>query len=456
VKENLTKADRKANLRRFSNPAYKKTAYVVMGEPSDAYKKIIHGRILKDKKEKADNEWKTKKDREARLKQLADMRKRTEEKKKKAEEEKKAKEEANKKKAEEKEGKEDAEDDAAEQDKEEAKDDEKKDANEEKKEEEEKEQEENEEPPAVELTEEEKKTWFLPSAEKDLTSQVLNQAFGHFSLPVDDEGFDSILYDWQPAAKANDYLRTWVLDKKITSQIEDLKPSDWFKGKYDKFKELVKGWQEKQKPFQKAKKDETLAEDNLDVFAVQDIMDTGNGEPLFVSFTFEDWTLLTLRYELFLLTHAFKHDVDDAERVGIHESNLLFYYTKYFSKTINPKHYGKETNQEVVDFVKDAVKLDTDKNVLTSILNTDLDSLDDFLKLAEDCRRERQRRIDAGDQTARLKFSPLVNTVTKPAQSVASVSQTPAKAPVTIPAPREHVWGTGGKSKGKGNKNRWW
>merc|ERR1719433_360582 len=37
----------------------------------------------------------------------------------------------------------------------------------------------------------------------------------------------------------------------------------------------------------------------------------------------------------------------------------------------------------------------------------DLENPDMFVKLTEENRRERQRRIDAGDETARLKFSTL-------------------------------------------------
>merc|ERR1712159_831347 len=80
VKENLTKADRETNLKRFSHPSYKKVANIVMGEPNAEYKKVVHSVILKEKTEKAKAEWKAKvqeKERKkqlaARQKQLADM-----------------------------------------------------------------------------------------------------------------------------------------------------------------------------------------------------------------------------------------------------------------------------------------------------------------------------------------------------------------------------------------------
>merc|ERR1711920_665547 len=107
--------------------------------------------------------------------------------------------------------------------------------------------------PEVELSEEDKKVFFRPSPVPDLTPQVLSQSFGKFTLPQDDEGFDDIVYEWQGASKATDYLRSWVLNKKLTAPIDTLKPSDWFKEKNTKFVKQIKEWQEKQKPFEKKK-----------------------------------------------------------------------------------------------------------------------------------------------------------------------------------------------------------
>jgi len=218
-----------------------------------------------------------------------------------------------------------------------------------------------------------------------------------------------------------------------------LKPSEWFTGKHAAFTKLLKEWQDKQKPFvakkkaaeNKKKKETAEGEevegeeakaDDLDIFGVEDVCDACNGEPLFVEFIFEDWALFTLRYELFLLCHAFKHDIDDAENPGIHESNLAYYFTKYFNKQFLPKHYGKESVKELMDFVKDTVKIDAENSVLSTDLETDVDTIDIFVKLTEECRRERQRRLDAGDETARIKFNAILTQVTKPAQPVKAVS----------------------------------
>merc|ERR1712061_129511 len=91
---------------------------------------------------------------------------------------------------------------------------------------------------------------------------------------------------------------------------------------------------------------------------VEDVNDVGDGEPLFKEFAFEDWALLQLRYELFLLQAAFRKDVNDPDRPGIHESHFGFYYNKYFRKHLNPKFFGVEGHVELIKLVKDTVMLE--------------------------------------------------------------------------------------------------
>merc|ERR1711920_570116 len=126
----------------------------------------------------------------------------------------------------------------------------------------------------------------------------------------------------------------------------DLQPGEWFKGQYDEWKKAVSGWktaqrefkdpnlkkkaEERKKKVEEEKKKKEAAEkkdgeeekkdgeekkeveaeppkedvkmdinvEELDVFAVDNVNDVGNGEPLFANFAYEDWTLLGLRYEL--------------------------------------------------------------------------------------------------------------------------------------------------------------
>jgi len=305
---------------------------------------------------------------------------------------------------------------------------------EEKKDEEEEKREEG--PPTVALSEEEKKMWFRPvslGGTPDLQGLVLNQSFSQFSIPDKEEGFDDVRYEWQDATKSRDYLRNWVQERKRTSRIEDLQPGAWFEEKLKEWLQKFPEWQAKQKEYKnsaakKAKDEAKKAEeerkrlemgdeegkdadmeegDTLDIFSVEDINDIGDGEPLFSNLTFEDWALLQLRFELYMLQLAFKRDVDDPERIGIHESHLPFYYHRYFRKQFTPKHFGVNTSTELCKLVKDTVTISESTMVLTAQLAEETEDIAYFVKATEENRRERQRRIDAGDETARVKFTPM-------------------------------------------------
>merc|ERR1711957_384650 len=82
-------------------------------------------------------------------------------------------------------------------------------------------------PPKAALTEEELKTNFIkPTSRKDLLDWTLNASFGQFSIPEKAEGFDEVKYEWDDAAKSKQYLKTWVLERKITSRLEGIQPGE--------------------------------------------------------------------------------------------------------------------------------------------------------------------------------------------------------------------------------------
>jgi len=472
VKQNLVADERKTNLQRFTLPHFKKVAHVVMGDPSEAFQAKVHKKMLDDKQEEEDRKWKMKtleverkraiKERQAAVEKA----RKQEELKRKAEEDEKAKSEVEAKAAADAEAnpegegkkdtegetKKDAEKPASEAGAVKAGEGPKKEAEEQKKgvsdesQQEKKEEDEemmDEKPPKAELTEAEKQARFRTSTVPDISSFVMSSSFSCFSIPDKTESFDDITYEWANEAGSKDYLSKWVLQKKTTSRMDDLQPSEWFKTKAADWEKAFKEWQTKQKEHQNAKKadekkkagdegadddDETKRSD-VDIFSVEDVSNVGNGVPLFSDFSFEDWALLSLRFELYLLQAAFKHDVDDPERVGIHENHILFYYHRYYRKQIMPRMYGKDSVEDVCELIKDTVKINPDNRVLVSMLSADLDAPDQFVKLQEESRRKRQQRIDAGDETARLDFSALQQQQQQPA---------------------------GGKSGGKGRGGRNW
>merc|ERR1712176_1107217 len=75
---------------------------------------------------------------------------------------------------------------------------------------------------------------------------VFNTSFQKFSLPTKDEGFDTIKYQWSPEAECEAYIKKYILAKKNTTRVEDLKPSQWFKEKKSQWDKAFKEYQGKQ------------------------------------------------------------------------------------------------------------------------------------------------------------------------------------------------------------------
>lgn len=439
LKANLIPEERKVALTRFG--AFKKIGIVAMGEPSDDYKAWVHASMLADKEAKAEEVRKKKAQEKERARAL-------EEKKKKAEEAKKAKLEKERKAKEAKEGKEtkaeDAEEAKAEEEVEEKKEDEK-----------------MEEPePPVELTEEEKKAWHRKQAIKDLSEAVLNSSYASFALPSASEGFDEVRYVWQKEEECANILTTWVRDRKMTQRVDDLEPGDWFKGQWSTWTKTLSDWKKKQTEWKDpAKKKALLAKkkeakkkaaaeaqaeggeaeveeepmeinaEDIDVFGVEDVTDIGSGEPLFANFSYEDWTLLSLRVEFHLLLHAWKKDLNDPERPSFKENHMPFYYNKYIKKQFNLKTYGVEQLTNFLEWIKEAVVVNKTTGFFEAQLDDDL-PFAEFMKFAEEHRRDRQRRVDAGDEGALLKF-----------QRAAAAPANPAKAPSAPGAPKAGIVG---------------
>jgi len=91
--------------------------------------------------------------------------------------------------------------------------------------------------------------------------------------------------------------------------------------------------------------------------------------------------------------------------VGIHEQHLAFYYNKYLKKQFNVKYYGKDSNKELLELMKDTVAINESTSVIEAQLSEDIETFDIFIKMTEHSRREREKLLAAGDESARLKFS---------------------------------------------------
>jgi len=391
LKANLVASERAEALARFTSPEFKKTATVIVGEPTAEYKARVQELLIAEKKRKAEAEKKKKS-------ADGDRKKLLEEKKKKAAAAKRKREGGD----------------------EEAK---------------EEEEEEKEEPAAdgdivVELTDEEKALSFRKLG-ADITENLLAKAYAFFSLPTTEEGFASVSYAWSAEEAAGKTLKDWIFAKKLTQRVEDLKAGESFKEAWTAWQKTLSEWRKLQQEWKdpsrrkallakkaEAKKkeaeekgDEAPKEDakmeidfeELDVFAVEDVKDLGDGRPLFSDYVFEDWTLLSVRYELHILLHCFKKDLNDPDRPSFSEKDLAFYYNKYFKKQFGLKTFAVEKLADLADLIKDTFSINEKTTFLEAAL-TDDTPITNFVKLTEDHRRERQRRLDAGDETAELKF----------------------------------------------------
>jgi hypothetical protein len=464
VKGNLVKEDREEAIKLLKAASFKIVAAVVVGPPSSEFKKRTHMLTLKQKQETADKEHHEKFEAakkkwlfEKRKREMESLRKKAAKDKEKAAKAKaKALEEAKKKAAAAKEGKEVEEEEKKEEEPEE-----------EEPEEEEPEEPEPvaEDPPKMVLTDDEKQLPFRPAVVPDLTEYVLNTTFTKFSLPEKAEGFDEIRYEFlKEGAMCKKFVRDWISDRKLTTRVEDIKPSEWFltsKKNWDKSvlewqaalskhnseimkrqadkraKEVRKKQAELKAAAAKAKaeaeeekkngedKDEGKKEEvakvveeseeeeekepevdfeGIDVFGVDDVKDIGGGIPLYKEFTKDDWTLMSLAFELHLLGHSFKKDCNDEDILGLHVDHLDFYYLRYFKKGFSPTSFGKETAKEVIELVKDAVVVDS-KGVLVNCLQEEMETYQVFVKITEEARRFRCMRVDLGEESAMLKLA---------------------------------------------------
>jgi len=112
-----------------------------------------------------------------------------------------------------------------------------------------------EEEPAKEvakLTEEEQKKWFKKSTIMDLTPTTLNANFSKYSIPEKSEGFDEVKFEWQPAAKVNEYLAGWRQEKKVTARVEDLIIGDWYEARMKEWSKWLASLKQKQNDYKAA------------------------------------------------------------------------------------------------------------------------------------------------------------------------------------------------------------
>jgi len=431
VKGNLVPADRAVNIKKFASSTYKKVAKVVVGEPDEDFKKSVQAELLKEKQAAEEMAWKIKQAEAERKKVIEAQMKEMEQHDPQSDELTRRKEEALRLAEEGGEVKDETKEEVKEEDavKQEVKEEEK-DADDSK-------------PPVATLSEEEQKLMFRKKTCPDVTGTVIAENLMKFALPCKEEGFDEVENVWADDATAQAYFKKWLVKQKVFCRIDDIQPGEYFRNRWQEWQQVLGTWHEKhtefhspvaqatrrslveerarrraqeeaQKAARAASGEEGAAEEppaeadplpasEVDPMTVPNVLDLCDGEPIFANFSFEDWALLSLRLELALLAHSFKKDSKDEDRTGIHESHLPFYYHKYYMKSFNVRYYGVESTEGLTKLIFDAVQLSPDA-VLETTLPEDFD-FEILVRRTEFERRERQKRLDSGDDSARLVFN---------------------------------------------------
>ncbi|CAE8716500.1 unnamed protein product [Polarella glacialis] len=187
--------------------------------------------------------------------------------------------------------------------------------------------------------------------------------------------------------------------------------------------------------------------EGVDIFGLDDVDDIGDGMPLQKDFASEDWTLISLWFELHLLAHAFKKDCNDEERLGVTLDHLAFYYSKYYRKNLDLKSFGVESFGDLVNLAKDAVLVNKD-GVLESNLDEEMENSQVFVKMAEEARRFRTLEIDMGKEDVKLKFQ--TPQMQMPQIPISAVGNFPAMVANIAGGNAMVGKGTKGKGNGKG------
>merc|ERR1712187_717955 len=82
--------------------------------------------------------------------------------------------------------------------------------------------------------------------------------------PEKSEGFDEIRYVWQKAPACDEYLKKWIVERKLTERVEDLQPGQWFKDQLAEWTTVLAEWRRCQTDWQDPKRRQQMAKKKQD------------------------------------------------------------------------------------------------------------------------------------------------------------------------------------------------
>merc|ERR1712151_165558 len=66
------------------------------------------------------------------------------------------------------------------------------------------------------------------------------------------EGFDELRFSWDNEKKSKEYLKNYVIEKKISSRVNGLNPTPWFRERVAAYEKEVATWHAKVKAYRAA------------------------------------------------------------------------------------------------------------------------------------------------------------------------------------------------------------
>ncbi len=195
----------------------------------------------------------------------------------------------------------------------------------------------------------------------------------------------------------------------------EVQPSEWFRKRLFNWHTLREKLRTHHKSFTARKRashelgnafdDEAL--DRVDIAGVTNIHNAdGMNSPIYARFKYEDWILLAWRIELHLLVTAFIRDME-ADCKGMPEAHVAHYYEIYFKKCMNVGLLGADSLDRALQILRGPLVLQVSQDGALSEMRSKIAAdtgLDDFVLAVEMDRRDRMRRVDAGDESALLRF----------------------------------------------------
>eukprot|EP00435_Cladocopium_sp_Y103_P011023 s1653_g2.t2 len=203
-------------------------------------------------------------------------------------------------------------------------------------------------------------------------------------------------------------LLQWLREQKARRIVEGLSPGEWFEKKFKDWKEMRRVFQNGQREFSlRSQNDDSLA-DKVSAIELSEVQDPhnadGEGTPIYGNFKYEDWVVLSWRYELHLLSHAFPIDASDSDRLGVPEEHMEHYWRIYYHHHFEPRKLGAANLRDALKVLKEPIQLKattSGSRILVSACDQET-SIDAFVVSVEAYRRDRCRRIEAGDESAAL------------------------------------------------------